>query len=221
MVDKQLEKFERWIREMFENRQKSEVCYHNMDHSLQIVKKVAEIGEYYNLSKEEKEDLYVAGWMHDIGYWEGKGEGHEIKGSEMAQKYLIELGLNQERVDRIKSLILATKVPQNPKNLLVEIICDADLFHLSSEGFFEQTLLLKKEKELREELGSRYHRCCSAEEDKGIYSGRVTGFLAEQADLPADLPYYICGQADMAVDTRDLLIARGVPFSHIVTEIYF
>ncbi|AKP50760.1 Pycsar system effector family protein [Cyclobacterium amurskyense] len=146
MVDKQLEKFERWIREMFENRQKSEVCYHNMDHSLQIVKKVAEIGEYYNLSKEEKEDLYVAGWMHDIGYWEGKGEGHEIKGSEMAQKYLIELGLNQERVDRIKSLILATKVPQNPKNLLEEIICDADLFHLSSERFFEQTLLLKKEK---------------------------------------------------------------------------
>ncbi|EPR68379.1 HD domain-containing protein [Cyclobacterium qasimii] len=147
-MDKQLEKFELWIRKMFENRQKSEVCYHNMDHSLQIVKKVAEIGEHYKLSTQEKEDLFFAGWMHDIGYWEGKGEGHELKGSEMAQDYLIELGLSQERVDRIKSLILATKIPQNPHNLLEEIICDADLFHLSSERFFEQTLLLKKEKQI-------------------------------------------------------------------------
>jgi len=53
---------------MFETRHKSEVCYHNMDHSLQIVKKVAEIGEYYKLSTQEKEDLFFAGWMHDIGY---------------------------------------------------------------------------------------------------------------------------------------------------------
>jgi len=67
-VDKQLEKFELWIRKMFETRHKSEVCYHNMDHSLQIVKKVAEIGEYYKLSTQEKEDLFFAGWMHDIGY---------------------------------------------------------------------------------------------------------------------------------------------------------
>lgn len=144
-MDKQLEKFESWIRKMFENRQKSEVCYHNMDHSLQIVEKVAEIGAYYNLSKEDREDLYVAGWMHDIGYWEVKGEGHELKGSEMAQDYLIELGLEQERIDRIKALILATKMPQSPKNLLEKIICDADLYHLSSEHYFDQTILLKKE----------------------------------------------------------------------------
>ncbi|WP_339901466.1 Pycsar system effector family protein [uncultured Cyclobacterium sp.] len=145
-MDKQLEKFESWIRKMFENRQKSEVCYHNMDHSLQIVEKVAEIGAYYNLSEGDREDLYVAGWMHDIGYWEVKGEGHEVKGSEMAQDYLIELGLKQERIDRIKALILATKMPQSPKNLLEKIICDADLYHLSSEHYFDQTILLKKEK---------------------------------------------------------------------------
>lgn len=77
------------------------------------------------------------------------------------------------------------------------------------------------EDEISTALGPRYHRCCSAEQGPGIHSGRVTDYLGEQADLPVDLLYYICGQADMAVDTRDLLIARGVPFTHIVTEIYF
>src|SRR5690606_4343989 len=55
------------------------------------------------------------------------------------------------RVGRIKSLILSTKVPQNPQNLLEEIICDADLYHLGSEGFLEQSLLLKREKEYSEQ----------------------------------------------------------------------
>ncbi|GAH54743.1 unnamed protein product, partial [marine sediment metagenome] len=32
---------------------------------------------------------------------------------------------------------------------------------------------------------------------------------------------YICGQASMCVDLRDLLIARGVPFANIMVEIYF
>lgn len=146
-MDKQLVKFESWIRKMFENRQKSEICYHNLAHTLQIVEKVNEIGDYYKLGKEEQDDLFFAGWMHDIGYWEGKGEGHEVRGAEMAEEYLIQLGISKERVDRIKSLILATKIPQDPKNLLEEIICDADLYHLSSDQFYEQTLLLKKEKE--------------------------------------------------------------------------
>ncbi|WP_310097836.1 Pycsar system effector family protein [Algoriphagus sp. 4150] len=140
-------KFESWIRKMFENRQKSEICYHNIDHTLQIVEKVREIGEYYKLEKEEQEDLFFAGWMHDVGYWEGKGEGHEARGAEMAQEYLLQLGISKERIDRIKSIILATRIPQNPQNLLEEIICDADLYHLSSEQFYDQTLLLKKEKE--------------------------------------------------------------------------
>ncbi len=146
-MDKQLEKFESWIRKMFENRQKSEFCYHNIEHTLQIVDKVREIGEYYGLENEEKEDLFFAGWMHDVGYWEGKGEGHEARGAEMAEEYLIQLGIDKQRVDRIKSLILATRIPQNPQNLLEEIICDADLFHLSSDQFYDQTLLLRKEKE--------------------------------------------------------------------------
>lgn len=146
-MDTQLEKFESRIREMFKSCQKSELCYHNLDHTTQIVNKAQEIGEYYAIGKDEQEDLFFAAWMHDIGYWEGKGEGHEARGAATAEKYLTELGLSMVRIERVKSIILATKVPQNPQNLLEKIICDADLFHLSSDSFFDQTLLLKQEHE--------------------------------------------------------------------------
>ena len=75
--------------------------------------------------------------------------------------------------------------------------------------------------ECSEALGKSYHRCCSAESTPEVYSGRVTGFLAGQDQLPKNQPYYICGQATMAVETRDLLIEKGIPFGNIVTEIYF
>ncbi len=73
----------------------------------------------------------------------------------------------------------------------------------------------------RKALGSNYHRCCSADASGDAYGGRVTAFLTEQDSLPRDPHYFICGEATMAVETRDILIAKGIPFDNIVTEIYF
>ncbi|WP_373399480.1 hypothetical protein V8V91_07165 [Algoriphagus halophilus] len=142
-----MKKFESWMREMFANRQMPEVCYHNLDHTLLIVEKVNEIGKYYKLSDQDLEDLFFAGWLHDVGYWDGVAEGHEQQGADLAQNCLTELGISDERIQRIKSAILATKVPQKPKDLFESILCDSDLYHLSSDLFYEQTLLLRKEKE--------------------------------------------------------------------------
>lgn len=75
--------------------------------------------------------------------------------------------------------------------------------------------------EFREVLGDNYIRCCSAEEDDEVYPGRVTGYLEEQTDLDPALKYYLCGSAEMVVETRDLLISKGIPFDHIISEIYF
>jgi ferredoxin--NADP+ reductase len=76
-------------------------------------------------------------------------------------------------------------------------------------------------KELKKGLGENYFRCCSADAMKGVHPGRVTAFLEQYDDFSKDWKYYICGQATMAVETRDLLISKGIPFSNIITEIYF
>jgi predicted metal-dependent HD superfamily phosphohydrolase len=141
------EKFEAWIRDMFASRQKKEICYHNIDHTAFMVQKVREMGEFYKLSDRDQEDLFYTAWLHDVGYWDGGAEGHEARGAEVAQRVLTEFGLPQERIDRIKKAILATRMPQSPKDLFESIICDADLYHLGTESFYEQTLLLKCENE--------------------------------------------------------------------------
>ncbi len=70
------------------------------------------------------------------------------------------------------------------------------------------------------ELGARYHRFCSGQRPEGVVHGHVNQFF-EQTDAQIPGKVYICGQASMCVDIRDLLIARGVPFADIIVEIYF
>ena len=70
-------------------------------------------------------------------------------------------------------------------------------------------------------LGDQYIRCCSAEEDEGVYHGRVTNFLQEHPLPDPALKYYLCGSAEMVVELRDILIEKGIPFDRIISEIYF
>lgn len=70
-------------------------------------------------------------------------------------------------------------------------------------------------------LGTRYVRCCSGEESHEVYPGRVNAYLEELPELDPDVKYYLCGSAEMVVETRDLLIRKGVPYDRIISEIYF
>jgi ferredoxin--NADP+ reductase len=70
-------------------------------------------------------------------------------------------------------------------------------------------------------MNKEYIRCCSAESGEGVYSGRLTQYLKDLECLPADKKYYLCGSPEMVVDTRDILINKGIPYENIVAEIYF
>lgn len=82
------------------------------------------------------------------------------------------------------------------------------------EGFFFQD-------ELKNDMNERYIRCCSGEKAEGVYNGRLTGYLMQLDMLPDDRKYYICGLVEMVVDTRELLLSKGVSYSNILSEIYF
>jgi ferredoxin--NADP+ reductase len=76
------------------------------------------------------------------------------------------------------------------------------------------------EDELEIELNDNYARCCSGESSGNTFRGRVTEYLINTENLP-DVKYYICGQASMVVEVRDLLIKKGIKFENIIAEIYF
>jgi len=76
------------------------------------------------------------------------------------------------------------------------------------------------EDEMEEALGVSYIRCCSGETACNVFNGRVTDYLKQQQKLPK-VKYYICGQALMVVEVRDLLIEKGIGYENIISEIYF
>ncbi len=106
----------------------------------------------------------------------------------------------------------------------------APFYSMFRSGKFENKILIHGERylekfyfydEFSEIMGKNYLRCCSGEEDDDVFSGRVTEYLKSASSLPADFKYYLCGRAEMVVEARDILIERGIPFKHIISEIYF
>lgn len=69
-------------------------------------------------------------------------------------------------------------------------------------------------------LDKNYIRCCSKETACNATYSRVTEYIKSIKNLP-DVKYYICGQALMVVEVRDLLIEKGILFENILAEIYF
>ncbi len=129
---------------MFKNSVDSRLVYHNYNHTLQVVEASNEIALAENVGPDDLEILLLAAWFHDTGYIYG-GMNHESKSKEIADQYLNERSFSNEKIEKVHKLIDATKIPQEPSNLLEQIICDADLFHLGSENFKESTNLWQLE----------------------------------------------------------------------------
>jgi ferredoxin--NADP+ reductase len=77
------------------------------------------------------------------------------------------------------------------------------------------------EKEFTNAFGDKYIRCCSKEKGNGVFEGRVTDYLKQQDKLLSTEMYYLCGSSEMVVETRDILVDKGIPFGNIIAEIYF
>jgi len=148
----------------FKNELPPEVVYHNFDHTIEVVNAAFEIGKAENISDKEMEALLLAAWFHDIGNIKGY-ENHEEESEKIAVHFLEEKNFKQDKIAVIEALIDATKMPQQPKNKLEEILCDADLVHLGKKDFKEKSELLKLEWEL---LGvkdlSQFDWCCENEQ---------------------------------------------------------
>ncbi len=109
--------------------------YHNTTHVMDVYHAAEMIGKLEGVSDSEMELLKVAVLFHDSGYMIST-ENHEARSCEIARSYLPEAGFNGEEIETICGLIMATCVPQQPKNHLEKIICDADLDYLGRDDFF-------------------------------------------------------------------------------------
>jgi len=121
--------------------------YHNLDHTRSVVAAIQLLANDIDLPEEEKEIGVVAAWLHDIGHV-GGSTGHEERSARMAREFLTGIGYPSPMIDRVCDTILATRLPQNPRNELERLICDADLSYLGTSDALRQAELLREEWEM-------------------------------------------------------------------------
>lgn len=118
--------------------------FHNYYHTLEVVFAVIEIGANSELNTEEIEQVVISAWFHDTGYG-NKYMGHEKESIKIAREFLISVRYEPSKVEKIIKCIEATHMPQNPKSTLEMIVCDADLYHLSSNDYMFRNNSLRSE----------------------------------------------------------------------------
>jgi len=141
------EDVEKHVSDYFHTHNDPRLVYHNFEHTQEVVNAAQQIANHYQLNEQDFFTVTVAAYFHDTGYFED-ALNHEAKGAELADDFLTKHKVNQEVRDSVKSAILATKIPQQPKNEIDKIICDADLFHLGLADFRAKGKLMHKENEL-------------------------------------------------------------------------
>lgn len=127
----------------------SNLYYHNVKHTVDVVTEVELIGWAEGVSDEEVLLLKTAALFHDAGHIISYKD-HEYHGTQLARDILPGYGYDVEQIEEICNIIMATKMPPNPGSLLEKIICDADLDYLGRSDMIPVSNTLYRELKERE-----------------------------------------------------------------------
>ena len=108
--------------------------YHSHHHAVDVMESVKLIAPYEGVTPEEEALLLVAAAYHDCGFL-NQYEDHEAESCKIARGALPAFGFDNVALEKICEMIMATKVPQAPRDRLAEILCDADLDYLGTDRF--------------------------------------------------------------------------------------
>ncbi len=125
---------ENYVMKKLETDLPKNLYYHNSRHTTNVCTRVENIGREEKVTDEELLLLKTAALFHDAGFMISY-DNNEPLGANLAEDILPKYRYTPEQIQKIKALILSTKMPPKPKNHLEEIICDADLDYLGRTDF--------------------------------------------------------------------------------------
>lgn len=123
--------------------------YHNLEHTLYVMRQAAAIGREEKCTAAEIDLLEAGALWHDTGFIINHAN-HETESCILAQQYLPEYGCSVTDIQTICGMIMATKMPQAPQNKLESILADADLEYLGTSSAGEKATDLFKENQYRD-----------------------------------------------------------------------
>lgn len=121
--------------------------YHQFNHALEVSDRAVYLWKKEWLSEEQLEILAIAWLFHDTGFLI-QYDDNEFAWAKIARNFLKSMLYPEDKIKTIERVIMAT-IPsyKDPKDILEEIIKDADLDYLGWEHFLEKANNLKKELE--------------------------------------------------------------------------
>ena len=108
--------------------------YHNVKHTVDVVTQCELIGWAEGLNDHQLLMLKTAALFHDAGHTISYSN-HEAHSIDVAREILPKYNYSPEEIEMIARLIMATKLPPKPTDLLESIICDSDLDYLGRIDF--------------------------------------------------------------------------------------
>ena len=127
--------------------------YHNVKHTVDVVTEVELIGWAEGCNDEEILLLKTAALFHDAGHTVSYDD-HEYQGTLLAREMLPGYGYTDQQIDRISRIIMSTKLPPRPSDLLEQIICDSDLDYLGRSDFIPVSNTLFEELKAQNKITS-------------------------------------------------------------------
>lgn len=135
---------EEYVMNILEEKLPKNLYYHNLKHTIDVTVQVEIIGRKEGVNAEELLLLKTAALFHDSGFI-NTYKDHEEEGVKIAKEILPNYDYTPEQIEQVGEIIMATKLPPTPKNLLQQIICDADLDYLGRVDFIPVSGNLFKE----------------------------------------------------------------------------
>lgn len=131
-----LQALEQFVLSKLDRELPAALSYHSAGHTRDVLAAASRLAQLEGLNVQQTRELTTAVLLHDTGFLVQQQE-HEQVGCVFARQWLPDYGYDQDTIERVCGMIMATRIPQSPKNLSEQIICDADLDYLGRADFFE------------------------------------------------------------------------------------
>ena len=120
------------------------LTYHGVQHTLMVLNVCNQFVKRMKVAPHDAYLIRTAALLHDTGFIHTY-DNHEEKSIIFAREILPDWNYSESEIEIVSGIIRATKIPQEPKNVLEGILADADLDYLGTTSFYKIADTLRTE----------------------------------------------------------------------------
>lgn len=145
MVEQELiEKARLHVRRFFARNMPAWMTFHDLEHTLSVVRFTQEIGRGMKLPVRQLRALELAALFHDMGYARTY-KGHEAESARLARAFLMDNRASAATITLVTGLIACTRMEARPRTAPQRVMRDADSAKAGQVDFEERSQQLRLE----------------------------------------------------------------------------